>query len=65
MEDRQVLETFINTLKTKVGEAAYRIAELETLLFLEQEKSNQLASELQELKQDTSNDQKLTEPIEK
>ena len=65
MEDRQILETFISTLKTKVGEAAYRIAELETLLFLEQEKNKQLTTEIEELKQPEASSEKSTKSTNK
>lgn len=51
MENNEVLESFISTLRVKLGDASFRVAELETLLILEQKKNSELEKELEQLKQ--------------
>ena len=54
MDNTKILEAFIATLRLKLSESIFRAAELETLLLLEQEKTNKLQSELEESKSSTS-----------
>ena len=48
MENIKVLEAFIATLRVKLSDSTFRIAELETLLVLEQEKTEGLQLKLEE-----------------
>lgn len=58
MEDNLVLEMLIKTLREKLSQAVYNIAELETLLILERNKNEKLTAELDSISSNLEKEEK-------